>query len=418
MNRSLSKVVLAVAADAWQRFARVALFLSFAVLLAGCGRPLQRPRTDLDLRITLPPTWEVDRTDQLDTDGDGELEWVICYTFDVPGNKDFVPIRCAIYDIARREPKLPVIYPYHLQAPGWTYLGEGSGNVSVMLENVVTQAQQSSDPEALEVIVTNEDADEFVNRVSIFRWRDSIPEALRKRTDPHEVLIVPSQPPSDGEWYECLGMFESTLQISVQVDQVTVIDRTWEDRNTTDRSQLARVNVYRPDSRLGGYLDESHNLVPPTSTCIDFAHGMPADVADSPYPEKVVMAFQKTFMVEPDYGNNLLTPSARNIRQSPTSGSSWDYFSGTIAEACVQIVSYGPSAETAAETTAFNAAEFKIQSIIRAQVETLAVHEITGQNPPQEVKATWSLIREEQEQGQQGRWKIESVTVNSVREIR
>jgi len=96
MNRSLSKVVLAVAADAWQRFARVALFLSFAVLLAGCGRPLQRPRTDLDLRITLPPTWEVDRTDQLDTDGDGELEWVICYTFDVPGNKDFVPIRCAI----------------------------------------------------------------------------------------------------------------------------------------------------------------------------------------------------------------------------------------------------------------------------------------------------------------------------------
>ena len=412
MNRSLST------ADAEHRFARVALILSCAILLAGCGRPLQRPRTDLDLRITLPATWEVDRSDQLDTDGDGEFEWVICYTFDIPGNKDFVPIRCAVYDIARREPKLPVIYPYHLQAPGWTYLGEGSGQVSVMLEDVVTLSRESSDPEAKEVIVTNKDTDDFVNRVSIFRWHDSIPQDLRKRTDPREVLIVPNQPRDEGEWYECLGMFESTLEITVQIDQVTVIDRTWQDRYATDRSQLARVNVYRPDSRLGGYLDENHNLVPPTSTCIDFAHGMPTDVADSPYPEKIVMAFQKTFMVEPNYGRDLLTASAREARQSLASGNDWNYFGGAIGDVCVQMVSYGPPAETDAEITAFDAAEVKIQSVIRAQVETLTVHEIVGQTYPQEVKATWSLVREEQEESEQGRWKIDSVAVDSVRELR
>lgn len=416
MNMSLST------AGAWQRFARAALILSCAILFAGCitgcARPLQRPRTDLDLRITLPPSWEVDRADQLDTDGDGELEWVICYTFDVPGNKDFVPIRCAIYDIARREPKLPVIYPYHLQAPGWTYLGEGSGKVSVMVEDMVTVSGSTSDPAEKEVTVTNKNAEGFVNRVSIFRWYDSIPKELRKRTDPSEVLIVPNQPREEGEWYECLGMFESTLDIQVQTDQITVIDRTWEDRYATDRSQLARVNIYRPNSRLGGYLDENHNLVPPTWTCIDFAHGMPLDVADSPYPEKIVMAFQKTFMVEPDYGKVLLTANARENRQDPAQHNPWHYFSGAIADTCVQVVSYGPPDETKAEITAFDAAEFRIQSDIRAQVETLAVHRIAGQNASQEIKATWSLVREEQEEGQQGRWKIDSVTVDGVRELK
>ena len=417
MNKSLSTTVPVATVDGWHRFARVALILVCVVLLIGCGRPLQRPRTDLDLRITLPQTWEVDLSDQLDTDGDGELEWVICYTFDVPGNRAFVPIRCAIYDIARREPKLPIIYPYHLQAPGWTYLGEGAGKVAVMLENVVTLTRDASDPNALEVMVTSKSADDFVNRVSIFRWHDNIPPHLRKRIDPREVLIVPNQPPSEGEWYECLGMFESTLEISVEVDKVTVVDRTWEDRNTSDRSQLARVNVYQPDSKLGGYLDENQNLLPPTSTCIDFAYGMPADVADSPYPEKIVMAFQKTFMVEPNHGNDLLTPGAKGARQSPTPGNHWNYFTGAVAGTCVQIVSYGPSNETSAEITAFDAAKIKVQSIIRAQVETLAVHEIAGSNRPQEVKATWSLVREQQEEGKLGRWRIDNVTVNNVREL-
>ena len=416
MNKSLSTT------GAWQRFARAVLIRSCAILIAGCiagcARPLQRLRTDLDLKITLPPSWEVDRADQLDTDGDGELEWVICYTFDIPGNKEFVPIRCAIYDVARREPKLPVIYPYHLQAPGWTYLGEGMGKVSVMVEDMVTVSRPPSDPKAKEVIVTNKSADGFINRVSIFRWHDSIPKELRKRTDPSEVLIVPNQPPGEGEWYECLGMFESTLDIKVQTDQITVIDRTWEDRYATDRSQLARVNIYQPDSRLGGYLDENHNLVPPTSTCIDFAHGMPADVGDSPYPEKIVMAFQKTFMVEPNYGRGLLTASAREARQNPAQNNPWHYFGRAVTDTCVQIVSYGPPDETKAEITAFDAAEVRIQSTIRAQVETLTVHRIAGQDSSQEIKATWSLVREEQEESQQGRWKINSVTVDGVRELK
>jgi hypothetical protein len=214
-------------------------------------------------------------------------------------------------------------------------------------------------------------------------------------------------------------MFESTLDIQVQVDQITVVDRRWDDRYATDRSQLARVNVYHPDSRLGGYLDENQALVPPTSTCIDFAYGMPTDVADSPYPEKIVMAFQKVFMVDPDYGRNLLTPYARAARQNQAPSNPWNSFNKAVTDVCVQIVSYGPSAETDAEITAFdNAAEVKIQTAIQAQVETLAVYQVAGQTYPQEIKATWTLIREEQEQGQQGRWRIDSVAVNSTREIR
>jgi hypothetical protein len=411
MNRSLSTP------RARQRLARAALILSCAMLIAGCRRPLQRPRTDLDLRITLPQSWEIDRADQFDTDGDGEPEWVICYTFDVPVTKEFVPIRCAIYDIARREPRLPVIYPYHLQAPGWTYLGEGSGRVSVMVEDMVTVSRLPADPKTKEVIVTNRSADGFVNRVSIFRWHDSIPKELRKRTDPSEVLIVPNQPRQEGEWYECLGMFESTFDIKVELDQVTVIDRIWEDRYAADRSQFARVSTYHPDSRWGGYLDENHYLVPPTLTCIDFAYGMPTDVADSPYPEKIVMAFQKTFMIQPNQGSGLLTASARAARQNPAQQNPWHYFSGVIADTCVQVMSYGPPDETKAEITAFGAAELRIQAAIRAEVETLVIHRIAGQNASQQIRARWSVVREEQEEGQQGRWKIDSVTVDSVQEV-
>jgi hypothetical protein len=395
-------------------------------MLTGCGG--EETRKQVDLNVLLPDSWAVDQVLRLDTDGDQENEWVVLYTFDNLEKKAFTPIRGAIYDAARREPKLPVIYPYHLQAPGWTFLGEGPGKVSVKVENIVTVSRPDTDPSAPEVIVENTDGDKFVNRASIYRWQDNISPELRQRTDPHEVLIVPGQPRASGEWYECIGMFESTLQVKVATDEVKVIDRIWEDRVAADRSQLGRVRIYRPDPRLGGYLDANQQLVQPIATCVDFAYGMPPDLADTPYPEKIVMAFQKTFAQSSDRGAAFLTPGARERRSRDPA---WQFFESPNTSVCVQLVSYGPPDETNAEVTSFGVAdaqkvtdlqaqsqpEIQTQATLQAapqtypimaQVDTWAIHEVSGQQP-QTVKVRWTLMREEVQEGEQGQWKIDNV---------
>jgi hypothetical protein len=223
-------------------------------------------------------------------------------------------------------------------------------------------------------------------------------------------------------------MFESTLQVQVTLDQVTVIDRVWEDRVAADRSQLGRKRIYRPDARLGGYLDENQQLVQPIATCIDFAYGMPPDLTDSPYPEKIVMAFQKTFAQGPDNGSTLLTPGARERRKRDPA---WRFFDPQNTTVCVQLISYGPPDETDAEITSYGVAdaqrvtdlqaqaqpEIQTQATqqaapqtypIMAQVDTWAVHEIPG-GQPQTVKVRWTLMREEMQEEEQGKWKIDDV---------
>jgi hypothetical protein len=69
-------------------------------------------------------------------------------------------------------------------------------------------------------------------------------------------------------------------------------------------------------------------------------------------------------------------------------------------------------AETKAEVKAFDSAEVKIQSDIKAQVDTQAVHIVIGQNYRQEIKAKWTLVREEQEL-----WKIDNVSIQGTREL-
>jgi hypothetical protein len=380
-------------------------------------------RPTVDLELALPATWTIDTAYQLDTDRDGDTEWVICYTFDNLENQAFVPIRCAIYDMGRREPKLPVFYPYHLQAPGWTYLGEGTKRVSVRLQNVISSTQTTTNPdirpEFNEVVVTNAGPSGFVNRVSIFQWHDNIPSDLRKRTDPHEVLVMPNQPPSSGEWYECIGMFKSTFRVEIGINRVTVIERL------NDRSQLARIDYYEYDAGRGleGYLDQAQQLVQPASSCISFALGIPSDVAESPYPEKIVMAFQRTFNRVPDYGESFLSTDGR---QSRSSGCLGEHFAKTAKDVCVKLISYGPPSEVESEVRAFGQAndqrvtdlqvltqnevttqDYLDTSDIQAQVDTL--HTISGET--REIKVRWTLVRQGKTEGEQGtstvgQWKI------------
>jgi hypothetical protein len=384
--------------------------------MSGCAR--EETRKELDFRFALPESWEVDDVLRIDTDQDNDNEWVILYAYDNPGNKSFAPIRGAIYDIARREPKLPIVYPYQLQAPGWTFLGEGMGKVSVRIENVVTVAPPGTQEDAGELVVENMGPDGFTNRVSIYRWQDNVPDDLRKRTDPHEILLVPGQPLSSGEWYECIGMFAGTLKVVLETDRVTVVDLL------NDRSQLAKVSTYRANAALNGYLDASYQLAQPSAVCIDFAHGMPENVAESPYPEKIVMAYQKTFSQDPLTSGTYLTEDAQKSLGSDL----WTLFGPSTRDACIKQISYGPAEETESEIQSFGTAneqtttDIQIRenpnttpdpnpdaSPIEAQVQTTATYKLPGINEPQTIQIEWNLVREPKPAGESEMWKIDSI---------
>lgn len=373
---------------AWNRMLLVSLLVSGLWFLSACE--LKETTKDLDFQFALPSTWSVVNVARLDTDGDSENEWVLLYTFDDPQDPNFGPVRCAVYDVAHREPRLPIIYPYHLQAPGWTYLGEGAQRTSVRLANVITTIPGPTDTNPTfkeEVILESKSGEDFVNRISIFRWRDNVPPELRKRTDPNEVLILPNEPPASGEWYQCVGMFEASLQVKLGTDRVEVWDRV------NDRSQLAKISTYQPESGSStGYLNDVYQLIDPTSVCLDFAFGMPENVEQSPYPEKVVMAFQKSFAVNREYALNLLTSKAKEVLTSMDPA--W------LHDPCATEVSYGPHSELESEVQSFAVGE---ESPIRAQVGTQLIYP-SGQQKRQ-AELTWRLVRID------NAWKIEDFVV-------
>jgi hypothetical protein len=365
----------------------------------------EKTRKELDFQFALPGTWDEDEVIRLDTDGDGENEWVILYTFDDPGNKETAPIRGAIYDVVRRSPKLPIIYPYHLQAPGWTLLGEGIDKVSVRVENIVTIAPPNIPGDANEVIVENVGPDDNINRVSIYRWMDTIPPDLRKRTDPHEILLVQGRRMGEGEWYQCIGMFAGTLRVSLdQADRVTVVN------GHNDRSQLATFRVYSPKSEQNGYLDANYELATPDSVCIDFAHGVPPQVAESPYPEKIVIGYHDAFDKDPFFGADYLTENAQDSRGE----GAWKTFDPRTRDACVKRISYIPAEEISSEVQSYGQANDPNATAtaavpIRALVHTSGTYRLPGMSQPQPVQLEWTLVRYPAPPDQPDVWKIDSI---------
>jgi hypothetical protein len=383
----------------------VAIVLIFSIwLLPGCKQ--KENYNELDFQFVFPETWNVVNVARLDTDGDQENEWVLLYIFDSPENVQFVPVRCAVYDLAHREPKLPIIYPYHLQAPGWTYVGEGAGRTFVSLQDVITDIPVEEEADlarANEVIVTSTDGDGLVNRISIYHWRDNVPNELRTRTDPHEVLVIPRETEASGEWYQCLGMFEGTLKVDLGVDKVLVWDRV------NDRSQLAKVSTYTPlKGSSSGYLNADHELIAPVSTCLDFSHGIPGNVSQTPYPEKVIMAFQKSYAGGLEGALDFLTPEAQDkwrpqdhpwIQQDP----------------CVKQIRYGPYDLARSEIRSYSAAEE--QSVTEAEKQRISADEArsTKQAPAQKIPITAQIeTRIQYSSGQQTkqvelRWRLTQV---------
>jgi hypothetical protein len=367
------------------------LVLCSTLLFCACNN--KEKDMSLDFAFALPPSWQIVKTAQLDTNEDGENEWVILYSFDQLGNSAFTPIGCVAYHISRREPKLPVLYPYHLQAPGRTYLGEGTDKTSVRVENVVDRINVDTNrvyAATREVIVESTNASGFVGRVAIFQWRDNVQNNL---IDPNEVIVTAPGSQGSGQWYQALGLFEGSLRVELGLDRVVVWDRL------NERSQFARISTYEPGGGPNGYLDENNQPIPPVSSCIDFAFGLPANATQSPYPEKVVMAFQRTFTAEPDFGAQFLTAEAEQRRQTEAN---WNIFGpqmrSFVRGICVKQVVYNPTEETQVIIKALAQGDQEAATT----VQTWAEYSISGQ-PTASVKLAWELRKVDD------LWKINDV---------
>jgi hypothetical protein len=396
--------------------------LALSATLLSCLEQRRQNQRQLSFQFALPDGWEVINSDfegrivhQANTDGNEGTEWLVLYSFDTPARTALKPVSCAVYHTIRREPRLPIIYPYHLQAPGWTYLGEGgTDRVSVRVEDVVTNIKPDEkffDPEntyfsPVEVVVESKDASGNITRASIFQWRNTLSEDHWKRIEPREWLVVPGHMPElDRQWYQCLGFFEASLKIQIQKDQVKVWDRVG------DRSQLARVSTYtlKAEPSTGAvpssaYLDVNDRLHPPQSICLAFAFGVPDDVGNSPYPEKIVMAFHARLLSEIDgYPDAFLTQNARNDPD-------WVILQGRLGAGqipCVTRIVYDPPAETASTAQSFDDAPSQEAvgqdpSPIRAKVTTLARY---GSLDPSEegTFVVWDLVQID------NAWKIDGI---------
>ncbi len=332
------------------------LGMVLTLVVAGCGplQGLRQPDKRLDFTKILPETKRPQEVQLLDADGDGKNEWIVFYRFDlvegVTGRK-FSPIGAAVYNDDHGDP--PVIFPYELHPPDRVYLGE-QDCVAEVIDLIPTN-------EGPELLIRNFAEEGLAVDLSVFHWYDHDRDDLSKN-------------PAEGrQGYECLGFFHGSGGITLEGSRVTVKERTQE------RSQLAIKNVYVV--RDGSYFRPGgKELWPPVETSIEFAFGVPEDVAQSPYPEKVVLAFYLALGQNNPLAQTYLS-EASGLKDAV--GSS-DFGTGTsgdkIKKVLVKRVIYTPDKE-----------KEERHEPVRITVSVASVTS-AGEEPPRDV--TWEVIWE------------------------
>jgi hypothetical protein len=102
---------------------------------------------------------------------------------------------------------------------------------------------------------------------------------------------VVNLPSDDPPLYRCIGFFRSDggVVLDPESRQVTVTSLAG-----YERSQLVTRYYYAPVAD-GYFVTGTTTLVSPFGSAVDFPEGVPATILDTPYPEKIVLAFYKTF---------------------------------------------------------------------------------------------------------------------------
>jgi hypothetical protein len=214
------------------------------------------------------------------TDDDQEEEWVVFYQFDLADGRN--PYGGAVYDSDRGVP--PVLFPYRLLPPDRDYLSDSA--VRLELQDIVTADEVTVVPELFvygDLPISPKSGGPLSSDLTIFRH---IPNSL-----PWEY------PRDEPRRYRVIGSFRGDGGVTFDPASkiVTVLNRAG-----YDRSQLAVEAKYALDGARGTYMSvtDPEQLSAPISSQVIFTFGMPPDILDTPYPEKLVVGFYE--MLERD----------------------------------------------------------------------------------------------------------------------
>ncbi len=242
---------------------------NFGVILAG--------NRVVDFYAIFPSQNRVEQIDYVDTDGDSQKEWVVFYQFDLTDGRS--PYAGTVYDYDRGDP--PVVFPYQLLPPDRNYLSEGETHLE--LRDIVTVGEEAQPQPELMVygkVPSSEQAGGTITTdLNIFR---QIPNSF--------VWELPRDEPRR---YQVIGSFrgDGGVTFDSNTKKVTVLNR-----KDYDRSEIAVRSVYAMDENRGTYMSvaDPQQLSAPISSEVVFAYGMPPDVLNTPYPEKLVLGFYET----------------------------------------------------------------------------------------------------------------------------
>jgi hypothetical protein len=312
-----------------------ALGALIAGLLTGCGeQPVGPSEEVIALDRDVLPGRNILGVERADTDSDGTDEWLVFYRFDQV--EDRGPVAALVYDVVfDPEIQLPVVYPYKLRTPNENYLAHDKPEVTL---------------------------------VDLVQEPDGVPrKELVFHTEPETDLIFfrlardPGPPPTDNPpLYQCIGFFRSPDGVQFDEDtlQVTVTSRSG-----LERSDLVRRHFYRPEAD-GYFITGTNTLVSPFAAAIDFPAGIPTDILDTPYAEKIVLAFYRTFgktNPEPSFVDYLSPQAAKEFQEGRLNYGSPFPFSA-IRFAVVKELSYYPTQDGTQATIVMVKVQFRSTS--------------------------------------------------------
>jgi hypothetical protein len=230
----------------------------------------------VDFYTLLPEQYTVKQVEYEDTDGDGKKEWIVFYQFDLVDGRN--PYAGAVYDFDRGSP--PVLFPYRLVPPDRDYLSEAA--VEFELEDIVEAGEVKPIPEIFvygKAPISKEVGTPITTDLTIFRHVPNSFEWEYPRDEPRR--------------YQVIGSFRGDGGVVFSREEKTVTVRN---RAGYDRSQLAVETVYALDETRGTYMSRTdpQQLDAPLSSQVIFTFGMPPDILETPYPEKLVVGFYKT----------------------------------------------------------------------------------------------------------------------------
>ena len=338
----------------------------------------------VDFYAIFPSQDRVVEVDYVDTDSDDQKEWVVFYQFDLTDGRS--PYAGAVYDYDRGDP--PLVFPYQLLPPDRDYLSEGE--VRLELTDIVQVGEAQPGPELMVYgqVPASEEAGGTINTdLNIFRH---IPNSF--------AWELPRDKPRR---YQVIGAFRGDGGVTFDPDtkNVTVLNR-----EDYDRSQIAVRSVYAIDNNRGTYMSVADplQLSAPISSEVIFASGMPSDVLETPYPEKLVLGFYETLPVEDPTvhprafltGEALIQYDSNNLTYFGFGDVSGNW--SDVEEMTVTQLSYAPDTERIDPSVTYMGTDPRLQTVGVAFVARVGR---TNTSTPEPIQWVTTVVN--------GKWRID-----------